>query len=385
MGSGLTPRQRFALALGHQEADRVPIDFGGTTLTSIHASTYAALREHLGLPSETVEIVDPIQQLARISDDVSDRFRADIRFVLPPDAGRANIFDDGDCYAFLDRFGSRLNMPKDGGLYYDWVDPFPIPEPTDEALAAYRWPRCDPPEGIAEMRESARNLWENTDLGVAAGLDIVRGILEEPTHLMGFEKFYETLLTNEAFADRLMSRLTDLYADCCERFLDEVGPYIQAYLFMDDIAGQDGWLVNPDLYRRLVKPKQRRIFDIVHRKSNAKVLYHGCGASFELIADLIDIGADIFNPVQVSARGMDTKLLKQTYGRDIVFWGGGVDTQRVLPFGSPAEVRQEVRRRIDDLAPGGGFVFAAVHNIQAFVPPENIVAAFDAAFEYGAY
>ena len=163
-------------------------------------------------------------------------------FLLPPDAGRVDIFEDGDCYAFLDRFGSKLNMPKDGGLYYDWVDPFPIPEPTDEALAAYRWPRCDPPEGIAEMRESARNLWENTDLGVAAGLDIVRGILEEPTHLMGFEKFYETLLTNEAFADRLMSRLTDLYADCCERFLDEVGPTSRRTCSWTTSRGRtDGW------------------------------------------------------------------------------------------------------------------------------------------------
>ncbi len=380
----MTPRERLTLALEHREPDRVPIDLGGTTLTSINVKTYSALRGHLGLPSETVDVVDPIQQLARIGEDVSERFRADIRFLLPPDAGRADIFDDGDCYAFVDRFGSKLHMPKDGGLYYDWVA-FPIPEPTNEAFDSYQWPRCDPPDAIATMRDSARNLWETTDLGVAAGLDIVRGILEEPTHLMGFEKFYETLLTNPAFADRLMSRLTDLYAECCEQFLDQVGPYIQAFLFMDDIAGQDGWLINPDLYRRFVMPKQRRIFDIIHRKSNAKVLYHGCGASFELIADLIDIGADIFNPVQVSARGMDTKLLKQTYGRDIVFWGGGVDTQRVLPFGSVTEVRQEVRRRIDDLAPGGGFVFATVHNIQAFVPPENIVAAFDAAFEYGTY
>jgi uroporphyrinogen decarboxylase len=383
--TAMTPRERLAITLAHREPDRVPIDFGGTTLTSINVNAYRALREHLGLEAATVEVADLIQQLARVDEDVASRFHADVRYVVAPDAGPVDVFDDGDCYAFFDRFGSRLHMPKDGGLYYDWVEPFPIPEPTQEALDAYRWPRCDSPEAVASMRDAARRLWETTDFGIVAEVDMVRGILEEPTHLMGFQKFYETLALDTAFADRLMGRLTDLYAACCEQVLREVGPYIQAFLFMDDLAGQDGWLVNPDLYRRYVKPRQKRIFDIIHRMSEAKVLYHGCGAAFEQIADLIDIGVEIFNPVQVSARGMDTARLKRTYGRDIVFWGGGVDTQRVLPFGSPVEVRQEVRRRIDDLAPGGGFVFAVVHNVQAFVPPHNVVAAFDEAVAYGTY
>jgi uroporphyrinogen decarboxylase len=135
----------------------------------------------------------------------------------------------------------------------------------------------------------------------------------------------------------------------------------------------------------MIKPKQRRLVDAVKLKTDAKLFYHSCGASYDLIPDLIDIGFDIVNPVQVSARGMDTRRLKQEFGKDIVFWGGGVDTQQVLPFGKRADVVDEVKRRIDDLAPGGGFVFAAIHNIQAFVPPENIVAAFDTALEYGKY
>jgi uroporphyrinogen decarboxylase len=135
----------------------------------------------------------------------------------------------------------------------------------------------------------------------------------------------------------------------------------------------------------MVKPKQRRLVEAIKRKTNAKLFYHSCGASCELIPDLIELGFDILNPVQVSARGMDTKGLKAEFGKDIVFWGGGVDTQRVLPFGTPEQVAEEVKRRIDDLAPGGGFVFAAVHNIQAFVPPENVVAAFDTALAHGRY
>jgi uroporphyrinogen decarboxylase len=144
-------------------------------------------------------------------------------------------------------------------------------------------------------------------------------------------------------------------------------------------------MISPDLYVSLVKPRQRRLFEAIKRKTDAKLFYHGCGAVFDLVPHLIEIGVDILNPVQVSARGMDSKRLKATYGKDITFWGGGVDTQRVLPFGTADEVRDEVRRRIDDFAPGGGFVFATVHNIQAFVPPENIVAVYDTVSEHGAY
>jgi uroporphyrinogen decarboxylase len=144
-------------------------------------------------------------------------------------------------------------------------------------------------------------------------------------------------------------------------------------------------MVRPDLYRRLIKPKQKRLVDAIKKKTNAKLFYHSCGATFDLVPDLIEIGFDILNPVQVSAKGMDTKRLKATYGKDITFWGGGVNTQHLLPFGKPEQVVDEVKRRIDDLAPGGGFVFAAVHNIQPFVPPANIVAAFDTALQYGKY
>jgi uroporphyrinogen decarboxylase len=182
-----------------------------------------------------------------------------------------------------------------------------------------------------------------------------------------------------------MGTITDIYIESCSRYLDHVGPYIQVFTYWDDLAGQDGWMINPSLYRKLIKPKQKRLVESIKKKTNAKLFYHSCGATRELIPDLIEIGFDILNPVQISARGMDTRQLKADFGKEIVFWGGGVDTQRVLPFGTPAEVIDEVRRHIDDLAPGGGFVFAAVHNIQASVPPENIVAAFDTARSYGRY
>jgi uroporphyrinogen decarboxylase len=181
----------------------------------------------------------------------------------------------------------------------------------------------------------------------------------------------------------LMETITDIYIESCNRYLEQVGPYIQVFTFWDDLAGQNGWIINPAVYRKMIKPKQKRLVEAIRKKTDARLFYHSCGATRGLIPDLIEIGFDILNPVQVSAKGMDTRELKNEFGRDIVFWGGGVDTQHILPFGKPGEVVDEVKRRIDDLAPGGGFVFAAIHNIQAFVPPENIVAAFDTALQYG--
>jgi uroporphyrinogen decarboxylase len=202
---------------------------------------------------------------------------------------------------------------------------------------------------------------------------------------MGLEKFLMALVAEPKFADRLMEKITDIYIESCDAYLDQVGPYIQVFTYWDDVNTQTGWMIRPELYRRMIKPKQKRLVDGIKKKTRAKIFIHVCGAVGDLIPDLIDVGFDIVNPVQVSARGMDTQKLKREFGKDIVFWGGGVDTQHVLPFGSPVQVADEVKRRIDDLAPGGGFVFSAVHNIQAFVPPENIVATFDTALEFGGY
>jgi uroporphyrinogen decarboxylase len=269
-------------------------------------------------------------------------------------------------------------------LYFDWVE-FPIREPTPEALEAYRWPDLDPPEQLAELRRQAEYLYHHTDYALVGSAIIGGGIFEQPARMMGLENFFMALVTEPRFADRLMEQITDLYIESCDRYLDQVGEFLQVFTYWDDLCGQDGWLISPELYRKMIKPKQRRLLEAIRKKTQAKVYFHSCGAVYDLVPDLIELGFDILNPVQVSARGMDTRRLKQEYGQDIVFWGGGVDTQHILPFGTPQQVRDEVRRRIEDLAPGGGFIFAAVHNIQAGVPPENIVAAFEAALEYGRY
>jgi len=382
----MKPRERVMLALNHKEADRVPIDLGATIVSSITKASYIPLKKHLGIPLEEIKMLDYVQQLPYLDDALMDRFGVDFRMVQLPAATAPDlaIFEEGNYHAFIDRWGSKLHMPKEGGLYFDWVD-FPIKEATMEALDQYMWPRPDPHEYNLRLGEQARDIYANTDFALVGSAVIGGGIFEQPARTMGLENFLMALITEPKFADRLMEQITDIYIESCNNYLDEVGKYIQVFTYWDDVNTQDGWMIRPEIYRKMIKPKERRLVEAIKKKTDAKLFFHGCGATFDLIPDLIELGFDILNPVQVSARGMDTKRLKREYGKDIVFWGGGVDTQRVLPFGKPEAVADEVKRRIDDLAPGGGFIFAAVHNIQAFIPPENIIAAFDTALDYGCY
>jgi uroporphyrinogen decarboxylase len=193
------------------------------------------------------------------------------------------------------------------------------------------------------------------------------------------------LVAEPEFAEAFLDRLCESICTAQKLFLTEVGDLIDVHFAADDLAGQSGPLVSPELWRRLIKPRQARILATIKAHTQAKIFYHSCGAVDAFIPDLIEIGVDILNPVQVSAAGMDTATLKKKYGRNLSFWGGGCDTQKVLPYGTPADVRAEVRHRIRDLAPGGGFVFNPVHNIQPLVPPENVVALFQAARDYGRY
>ncbi len=379
-----TPRQRVLRALNHQEPDRVPIDLGATIVSSITRQAYSELKQYLGMPVEQIKMLDYVQQLPYLDEALLERFGVDFRLVQLPAATSAevNIFEEGDYYAFIDRWGSKLHMPKKDGLYFDWVD-FPIKETSMSALDSYQWPRPDPPEVNAKLALQAKSLYETTNYALVGSAVIGGGIFEQPTRVMGLENFLMALVSEPAFADRLMETITDIYIESCNNYLDRVGPYIQVFTFWDDLAGQNGWIINPEVYRKMIKPKHKRLVEAIKKKTDAKLFYHSCGATRGLIPDLIETGFDILNPVQVSAKGMNTRELKAEFGKDIVFWGGGVDTQQVLPFGKPQEVVDEVKRRIDDLAPGGGFIFAAIHNIQAYVPPENILAAFDTALQYG--
>ncbi len=299
-----------------------------------------------------------VQQLPYLADSLLDRFAVDTRMVQLPPAHVAGvpILDEGDYWAIYDRWGSKMRMPKQAGLYYDWFD-YPI-EATLESLDGYAWPEPDPIDVVATLADQAQWLHEHTDYALVGSGVIGGGIFEQACRTVGLETFMEAMLLNRPFAERLLDGITEIYIESATRYLDQVGAYIDVFTFWDDVCSQDGWMISPALYTTLIKPRQRRLFESIKAKTTARIFYHGCGAVFDLIPHLIEIGVDILNPVQVNAKGMDSARLKATYGKDVTFWGGGVDTQRVLPFGTVAEVRDEVKRRIDDFAPGGGFVFA---------------------------
>jgi uroporphyrinogen decarboxylase len=216
--------------------------------------------------------------------------------------------------------------------------------------------------------------------------DLATDILARPQWIRGYAESMLDLAADPDFAEAFLERLTQIAVRAWSHFLDEVGEYLDVVTFYDDLGMQDRPLISPAMYRRLVKPRHARIIETIKTRTKAKVFMHSCGAVSELIPDIIEIGVEILNPVQVSAAGMgNTAELKRRYGKNLAFWGGVCDSQRVLPFGTLAEIQEETRRRISDLAPGGGFVFAPIHNIQDDVPGEKTLALYRTALEHGRY
>jgi uroporphyrinogen decarboxylase len=383
-----TSRRRVATALNHQEPDRVPYDLGGTILTGIHQQAYRRLRKHLSLPAAEVDIEDPIQQLARVHEDVKKLFKVDVYGVNPSKPrGIATLPWSEDGYdKLVDEWGIEWWKPQDGGLYYD-MRRHPLAEiDTVPALAKYKFPDPLDPGRYEGMVARANELMNRKQVAYVLGRN-APGIFEIALWMRGFENYYCDMVANTQFAEALLDTIMEVKMKYWAHALELLGPNVMMVSEADDLASQNRCLVSPALYRKLIKPRHKKLFAFIKKRAQVpvKIFYHSCGAIAELIPDLIESGIDILNPVQVSATGMDTKQLKKNFGKDVTFYGGGVDTQHVLPHGTPQEVRDEVKRRIDDLAPGGGFIFNTVHNIQADVPPENIVAMWEAMREFGVY
>jgi uroporphyrinogen decarboxylase len=372
-----TGRDRIRAALAHRETDWLPFDLGGTRVTGIHVNAYRRLRPALGLVPREPRVADLTQQLAEVEPDVLDAMGGDVRNVAPrgPSTYRREYREDGTHRWFVDEWGVGRRIPLRGGLYFDAFAPPLAGEPDDATIDSFAWPDPADPDRYEGMADEARRY---ADEGRAVHVGSICGGLTEGLFKMrGFEDGYVDLAADPARARRVMEKILEIKVAYWERLLPQLGDAVDIVGEADDLGGQARPLFAPATYRALVKPLHRELFEALHARTGAKVFFHTCGAVRELIPDLIEIGVDILNPVQVSAAGMDTAELKRDFGRDLAFWGGGVDTQRVLGRGTPDEVRAEVRRRIADLAPGGGFVFAAVHNIQPDVPPENILAMRD--------
>ncbi len=385
----MNSRERVLSALNHKEPDRVPFDIGGTVVTGINVKAYQALRDYLGLPRIKPTIVDIVQQLAQVDNDVMDRLGVDVKNVSPRSSASYQIeireMEGGKYTYFYDEYGIGWRMPKSGGLYYDMFD-HPLSGDIDESdVESYMLPDPTDPARFTGIREAAEKVLKEEQRAVIVG-NLSAGIFELYLWTRGFLRGYSDLIGNPALVQKILHRYLDMQLAYWGKMFSVLGDMIDVVQMADDFAGQNDMLMSPELYRKYLKPLHKELFDFVHSRSSAKVFLHSCGSIRKVIPDLIEIGLDIINPVQVSAAGMDSAELKREYGEDLTFWGGGVDTQCTFDGShTPEEVREDVKRRVSDLMPGGGFVFATVHNIQGNVPPENIMAMWETLQEYGSY
>ena len=384
----MTHRERVLAALDHRETDRVPVDFGGTIVTTIETGAYGRLKKHLGLDGEAEKTGDEgmllgavrLTTLAIPEEPVLRRFDVDTRYLGLGDyegGGKRAIDADN----FLDEWGTTWS--KTGGGHYLFVDgPFyGKKRPTVADLEGHDWPDPSNPGYYRSLGERARELRRETDAAII--LNLPSGVVLQGLFVRGFGDWHKDLHRNRDFVGRLSEIIADIWIGLARRALDVVGDNVDLVFFGDDLAGQEGPLFSPEIYEELIKPHHERMIGAVKERGDYKLLFHTCGAAYRFVDHLIDIGVDALNPVQVSARDMEPGRLKEEFGDRIAFWGG-INTQDVLPFGTPEEVRTEVRRMIDCLGPGGGYVLNSVHNIQKEVPPENIAAMFDEARTYRA-
>jgi len=383
----MNSRERVLTALNHHEPDRVPLDLGSVQVTGIHRDAYCALRAALGLPKQDIELCDHIQQLALPADDLLTHFGVDTRGLFPLNSHNWQVVEReaGDRWEYHDEWGITHQRPRPDGLYYSITRvPLAKPDLTAADIDAHPWPDMADPQRIAGLRARAERYR-------AAGYAVVikdpfAGIFEMAQRIIGMTEIMMLMATDPDLAGVLFDRLLALKLAFWDMALPQLGDVVDVVTYADDYGTQQSQLISPRMFRQQLKPRIQTLFArIKHHALHVRQFFHSCGNVRPLIPDYIEIGTDILNPIHIRAAGMDPVALKRDFGGDIVFWGGGVDTQGVLPHGTPQQVKDDVRRNIDALAPGGGYVFNTVHNIQADVPPENLIAMFEALGEYGAY
>jgi hypothetical protein len=415
----MTSRERVALALNHREPDRVPIDLGSSVVTGIMATTYAKLRARLGVNDTPPRVSDLLQMLAEVEVPVLERLGCDVVGLLPlvRSFGVANrdykpwrTFDGtevlmpGQFHYRVDENGDLLlspggdtsqppsgRMPKNGHYFDIIVRQEPIDwDRLDPAEFAQQFTRLSDQE-LEHLRTTAERLYRDTQYAILGGFgggglgDLPRVLgpeLERPKGIRNFDDWMVAHLTHPQYIKDIFHRQTEQAIENLELYRQAVGDRIVAvFISGTDFGTQRGEFISPDLYRELYFPFHKRMNDWVHEHTRWKTFYHCCGSVYHLIPSFIEAAVDILNPLQCSAANMEPERLKREFGGSLVFWGGGVDTQKTLPFATPEEVRREVMERIRTFAPGGGYVFNSIHNIQANTPVDNVLAMFETARE----
>ncbi len=388
----MTSRERVVTALNHQEPDRVPFDLGSTVTTGIQPKAYRGILELLGEGDrQLLKLIDITQQLTTPHTDILDRLGVDTTCVeryhlgrLDIETGMDEISADDNYYYLYDAWNIGWHMPKEGGLYFDMYD-HPLEGADLDDTKKFAWPDSTKAQDFDRIGEIARHLYEQTDKAIVIG-GYGAGILEIYQWLFGYEDAFINIAINQQLVDYVMDKILEAKIRYAEALLPKVEQYCQVFFTGDDWGHQNGPAISPKMIDRYLVPRHKQYHDVVKRLApDLKIFFHTCGSVYKVMDGIIETGIDILNPVQVSAADMgDTARLKQQFGDVISFWGG-VDTQEIMPHGTPQQVKDEVRRRIDDLGPGGGYVLNTVHNIQNDVPPENVMAMIEALNEYGWY
>jgi uroporphyrinogen decarboxylase len=402
----MTSRERILTSLNHREPDRVPVDLSGYRSSGISAIAYPKLRAALGLPPRPIYVYDPVQQLAIVDEDVLQWAGADAI-----ELGRAFCQEEkwwadwtlpdgtpckmpvwavpersGDEWVFRAPSGHMMARMPVGSQHFDqtW---FPFLDGEEdlariqELYPEHMWTGIASPPGPAvssseELAAGARRLREQSDraiVGLFGG-----NLLEMGQFYYRMDNFLMMLAGEPQRVHRFLDALLEVHLKNLERFLGAVGQYIDVINFGDDLGAQNCPQMSPRMYREFFKPRHAAMWARAKQLAPVKVMLHCCGAVRPLMPDLIEAGLEVINPVQISCRGMEAEGLKRDFGKDLAFWGGGCDTQRILPCGTPQEVRDHVKAQIGIMAPGGGFVFQQVHNILGNVPAENIIAMYEA-------
>jgi len=392
-------RERIIAAVRHQPVDRLPFDLGGMRSTGIMAVAYRRLKQYLGINEGDIFVFDTGQQLAYVEEPVRQRLGCDVvildgglidgwRSYTLPDGTPAKICADfittsdgeGGEYS-LNELGQPVSRRPAASYYFDSITRPPLADASSIADLKKYNPNPLTDEYLQKLRLEAKRLYEETDYAILGSFG--GAFLEGAQGLRGWDQFMLDLASDRAFVEALLDRMLEYYIRNVELYLDAVGDYIQIIQMGGDMGTQNGPQIRPRMYYEIFQPREKALWGRIHQlKPQVAVFLHCCGGIYDLIPGIIDAGCDILNPVQISARGMDPERLKREFGSRLCFWGGGCDTQTILPFASPEEVYRHTRKNIEIFSPGSGFVFTQVHNIQAGVPVENIMAMIQAVHDH---
>ncbi|HEB31607.1 MAG TPA: hypothetical protein ENI15_12145 [Spirochaetes bacterium] len=375
----MTSRERMRKTLNHEEPDRVPIDFGQDFHNGINEVAYAKLLKHLNInDTGKIQVYDLMQRLAVVDTRVLERFHVDTRYIFtnPNENFEVPIEEDG---SFEDEWGIYR---KRAGYYCETVRS-PLEGMSKKEIIRHRFPDPAEKSRFRGLREKTKNMYETTDYALMAGQAAT--IFYFSSELLGYNEYMLDLALDTSRIEVLVEKVLEWMIEFTSRYLDEVGEYVEVWWMGDDWGMQTGPIMAPGTFRKMFKPKYRRLIDMVKSKTSAKVCLHTCGSTYWVLNDLADVGIDAVHPLQPTAHGNEDPVkLKKDFGDKFVFYSNIANTT-ILPRATPGEVAEEVRKKISVLAPGGGYILSGGHNIQPDVPPENVVALFDTAYEAGRY